>query len=149
MPNVKYLCRLWSCPGFTGRSGGCVLSGDELTGLQAGGSVHPEVPLRGSQRDLLSKLGRHTAAQLGQGPCRENRAAQSQGCAGAETGGHAPCHVAHEHIFPGDSDGIGPETETALIVSTTECVQPGRPARVRSPPGLRQRPRTPLRSTRP
>jgi len=38
---------------------------------------------------------------------------------------------------------------TTLNVSATECVQPGRAARVRSLPGLRQRPRTPLRSTRP
>jgi hypothetical protein len=38
---------------------------------------------------------------------------------------------------------------TTLAASMTDCVQPGRAARVRSLPGMRHRPRTPLRSTRP
>jgi hypothetical protein len=89
------------------------------------------------------------AAGLGQGDCRENRTAQGQGRAGPEAGGHPARHVAHQHALPGGRDGIEPQTDLTLIFSTTECVQPGRAARVRSLPRLRQRPRTPLRSTRP
>ena len=80
---------------------------------------------------------------------RADRAMQSQGRAGAEAGRHAACHVAHQHALPRGGVGIDPTPETTLILSATECVQSGRAARVRSLPGLRQGPRTPLRSTQP
>jgi len=103
----------------------------------------------GGERHLLPKLGWPAASGLGKGDCRENRAAQGQGGAGPEIGRHPARHVAHQHALPGGRDGVEPEIDPTLIFSATERVQPGRAARVRSLPGLRARPRTPLRSTRP
>lgn len=62
---------------------------------------------------------------------------------------HPARHVAHQHALPRGGGGIGKTNGTKLTASVTECVQPGRTARVRSLPGMRHRPRTPLRSTRP
>ena len=99
-----------------------------------------------------SAAGTSAAPACVAGPrhCRKDRTAQGEGRSGAEAGRHPACHVAHRHPLPGGGYGIEPRTGTTPIFGTTECVQPGRTARVRSFPGLRHdQPRTPLRSARP
>lgn len=104
--------------------------------------------MRRRTRSSAGTWATHSCA-TGPGRLRENRAAQSQGRTGAEAGGHAARHVAHQHALPRGGDDIGHKAESTLIVSTSECVQPGRAPRISSLPGLRPGPRISLRSIRP